>query len=138
MDNVESVDNLSTNFVDKSCNDPNLFMIMTVSLSKNHHIIHRVWIMWITYPQILWISEIHRFFRIGMWITFCLQDLQIKVLHKSSELSTILAGLSTLRWGKFPSTLSTACGYVDKLSTISVEKSCSDIYLFMTMTVSLS
>ncbi len=26
--------------------------------------------MWITYPHFVWISDIHRFFRIGMWITF--------------------------------------------------------------------
>ncbi len=27
--------------------------------------------MWISYPQILWKSDIHRFFRIVMWISRC-------------------------------------------------------------------
>src|SRR5216683_1904232 len=45
-------------------------MTMIVSLSFFCNVIHRVWIMWITYPHFVWISDIHRFFRIGMWITF--------------------------------------------------------------------
>src|SRR5579883_1162567 len=94
--------------------------------------------MWITFPQKMWKSKIHRFFIIGMWITFCLQELQIKVLHKSSELSTILASLSTSTCGKILTGYPQPVDNVDNFSTKNVEKSCSDTNLSMTMIVSLS
>jgi len=48
------VDKLSTFCVDKSYISIKIFFYFSIQLT--------MWIMWITYPQFLWISEIHQYF----------------------------------------------------------------------------
>jgi len=83
VDNVDSVDKLSTIFVDNSdhyfiwggdfegyvemwISYPQTMLIsdrcIHIIFTRRSHVIHSLWIVWITYPQFLLISEIHQYF----------------------------------------------------------------------------
>src|SRR5258708_3932796 len=49
-----------------------------------------LWIMWISYPQILWISDFHRLFRNGMWITLSENWLDFSLKFAKNNYSSII------------------------------------------------